>query len=237
MTRGRFARPFSPLGAPGKHTYLVSAPGSAADFIRALPFITGLARSGTVVLLMSREVEQLYSLARLKKCETIFYEKRPRVFGAEYRLLQQRLGERKFDVLIELDMPPNTSLPHLCNVERRIAFFSPGGFPYYNVLIKDGYASLRQFFAVGEPSVQDIFHFQNRELRALEKKLGKPRPLLFVNDSEGAGWEGGRIVLGTDVMATDPAVWKMLYIADAYCGARDAFYEFAVLAEKRIHEG
>lgn len=237
MTRKRFERPFSPLGAASKHKFLVSAPGDAAGFIRALPFISGLAKADTVVLLMPRALEHLLSTVRLKKCEVVFYEKRPAVLGAEYRLLQDQLGEREFDVLIELDTPPNISLPHLCNAERRVAFFDPGVFPYYNVLIKDGYASLRQFFGLGEQDAREIFHFQSRELRTLEKKLGKTRPLLFVNERDATGWEGGCIVLGTDVAAADPAAWKMLYIADAYRGAHDAFYEFAVLTGKRILDG
>lgn len=229
MTKNRFRRQFNPLCDAGKHACLVSMPSDAAGFIRALPFVLGLSKTDTVVLLLPKNLEGLYSIITIKKCETVFYEKRPAVFSAEYRRLHEQLGERKFDFLIELSTPPNTSLPHLYRVERRVTFFDTNSFPYYNILIKDGYASLMRFFGISEESTKGIFHFQNRDLRAVEKRLGKARPLLFVNEHDPVGWDGGRIVLGTDVMPEDLVVWKMLYIADAYCGARDAFYEFAVL--------
>lgn len=237
MTRSRFRRQFNPVGDAGKHAYLVSMPNEAAGLVRALPFVSALIKTGSVVLLVPGNLKDLFSIIRVKKYEIIFYDKRPTVFSDDYRRLRERLAERKFDFLIELSTPPNTSLPHLCDIERRVTFFDTDILPYYNILIKHGYASLKQFLGIGDECTREIFHFPSRDLRSVEKKLDKARPLLFMNAHDPVGWEGGRIVLGTDVMPDDPVVWKMLYLADAYCGARDVFYEFAVINGKKIING
>jgi hypothetical protein len=212
----------------------VSAPNNARDFFRASSFLTGLNKVGNVVLLMPQGLEQIRSFMKPKQFEIIIYEKCPTLFSEDFKRVAVQLGQRYFHFLIELNKPANPSLPYLGNFQRRVSFYDRSNFPYYNILMKDDYTSLSEFFNIESQNGNDMFHFYSRDLKALEKKLGKPRPLLFVNGVEDIEWKGGKIVLGQDIMADDTAVWKTLYIADAYCGEQDAFYEFACINKKKI---
>jgi hypothetical protein len=212
----------------------VSTPNNPRDFFKAVPFLAGLNKIGNVVLLMPQDLEQIRSFMKPKQFEIIIYEKCPTLFSEDFKRVAVQLGQRYFHFLIELNKPANTSLPYLGNFQRRVSFYDRGNFPYYNILMKDGYASLSEFFNIRAHDDSDIFHFYSRDLKALEKKLRKKRPLLFVNGAEDIEWKGGKIVLGQDIMADDANIWKALYITDAYCGEKDAFYEFARLNRKKL---
>lgn len=234
ISKRRFLRSFKPLGAKQKLWHLVSAPNNPRDFFKAVPFLAGLNRIGNVVLLMPQGLEQIRSFIKPKQFEIIIYEKRPTLFSEDYKRVAVQLGQRYFHFLIELDRPANTSLPYLSNFQRRVSFYDRGNFPYYNILMKDGYTSLSEFFNIEAHDGSEIFHFYSRDLKALEKRLRKKRPLLFVNGAEATDWEGGKIILGQDIMADDANIWKALYIADAYHGEKDAFYEFARVNGKKL---
>lgn len=234
MSKKRFQQPFKPLGTTKKAWHLVSAPGDTANFFKATPFLYGLSKIANVVVLMPKTLEPLRSFMKTKQFEIIIYEKRPSLFSEDFKRVSLQLGERHFHFLIELNDPANISLPYLSNFQRRVAFYDSNNYPYYNILVKNGYASLGEFFSIEAENAKNIFHFQSRELKAFEKHLGKSRPLLFVNGGATIDWKGDRIVLGEDVMPEDPDVWKALYITDAYFGKKDAFHEFALLNNKTM---
>jgi hypothetical protein len=234
ISKRRFHRPFKPLGTKKKLWHLVSVPDNAADFFRAVPFLMGLGKTGNVVLLMSKKLETIRSFIKAKQFDIIIYEKSPAVFSEDYKRVAVQLGNRHFHFLIELNQPPNISLPYLGHIQRRISFYGKGIFPYYNILVKDGYTSLAEFLNIEPDNGKDMFHFYNRELKATERKFGKERPLLFTNEAEPVEWQGGSIVVGKDIMPDDPEIWKILYVIDAYHGKKDAFYEFALLHNKEI---
>jgi hypothetical protein len=234
MTKRRFRKPFKPLGSKKKSWHLVSLPRDARGFFEAAPFLLGLSKSGNVVLLMPKGLEWLRSLIKPKQFEIILYERRPVLFSEDYKRVRVQLGERYFHFLIELDKPANVSLPYLCNFQRRISFFDNKSFPYYNILMKNGYASLNEFFSIEDESARDMFHFYAKELKAVERKYRKLHPLLFVNGPDDIEWKGSKIVLGQDIMPDDPNIWKILYIIDTYYGKQDAYYAFARVNNKSI---
>ncbi len=234
ISKRRFYRPFKPLGIMKKFWHLVSVPENAADFFKAVPFLMGLSRTGNVVLLMSKKLEMIRSIMKTKQFDIIIYEKPPLIFSEDYKRVAVQLDNRHFHFLIELNQPPNISLPYLGHIQKRISFYGKGVFPYYNILVKDGYTSLSEFLNVEPDNGKEMFHFYSRELKAIERKFAKKRPLLFVNEAEPIEWQGSSIVVGKDIMSEDPEVWKVLYITDAYHGRKDAFYEFALIHNKEI---
>ena len=234
ISKKRFYRPFKPLGTKKKLWHLVSLPENAADLFKAAPFLVGLSKIGNVVTLMPKNLEPIRSIIKSKQFEIILYEKCPSLFSEDYKRVALQLGNRHFHFLIELNQPANLSLPYLGNIQRRISFYSKDIFPYYNILVKDGYTSLSEFFNIESENGQEMFHFYSRELKAVERKYRKSRPLLFVNETTPVDWKGGSVVVGQDIMPDDPEIWKILYITDAYYGKKDAFHEFAVLHNKEI---
>jgi hypothetical protein len=213
---------------------LVSAPHEPKDFFRSCPFLLGLSKISDVVLLMPAQLEHIRSLLKPRLFEIIIYEKCPKLFSVDYKRIEAQLSEKRFHFLIELNTPANVSLPYLSEVQRRVAFYDKRLFPYYNMLMKDGYNSLIEFFSIESEGTADIFHFHSRDLKSLEKRLGKSHPLLFVNGALDVKWEGQKLIVGEDAKLDDPSIWEMLFIADAYCGTQDAFYEFARLHNKTI---
>jgi len=234
ISKRKFQRPFKPLGTKKKLWHLVSVPHNAKDFFSAYPFLVGLSRIGSVVLLMPKQLEHIRSFMKPRQFEIIIYEKTPRVFSEDYKRVAVQLGDRYFHFLIELNTPVNFSLPYLSNFQRRISFYDTKNFPYYNIQMKHGYDSLIEFFNIETENVPDMFHFYGRDLKTIERKLDKPRPLLFVNSANEVNWKGGQVILGQDIMPNDQQVWSVLYVADAYYGVQDAFYEFARINNKKI---
>lgn len=235
FNKRRFKREFKPLVAGKRPWYLVSAPTEAGDFLRATPFLFGLSRTGHVVLITRKGSEKLFPFIKMKHFEITTYEKRLSLFSDGFRYIERLVSGRNFHALVELNSPANISLPYLAEFPRRVTFYDKDCYPYYNVLVKDGYKSLCGFFGIEEEKVENIIHFPSRELKAVQKKLGKTHPLLFVNEGTAAGWEGGHILVGKDITPDDPDVWKAVYLADAYSGKKDALYEFAVLNGKKLH--
>jgi len=234
ISKRKFQRQFKPLGAKKKLWHLVSVPHNAKDFFTAYPFLIGLSKIGSVVLLMPKLLEHIRSFMKPRQFEIIMYEKTPGVFSEDYKRVALQLGDRYFHFLIELNTPANFSLPYLSNFQRRISFYDVKNFPYYNIQMKHGYASLNEFFNIETENVSDMFHFSGRDLKTIERKLDKSRPLLFVNGGDEVKWKGGKVILGQDIMPNDQQVWSALFIADAYYGTQDAFYEFARINNKKI---
>jgi len=234
LSKKRFYRPFKPLGQKKKLWHLVSVPENPREFFKAATFLAGLSKIGNVIILMPKKLETIRSFMKTKQFEVILYEKKPSLFSEDYKRVAVQLGNRHFHFLVELNQPANISLPYLCNIQRRISFFNKNIFPYYNILVKDSYASLLEFFDIESANGQEIFHFYSRDLRSTEKNLKISHPLLFINETAPIEWNGGTVILGQDIMPDDPDVWKVLYVADAYYGKEDAFYEFAALHKKEI---
>lgn len=236
LSKKRFARPFKPLGTKKKLWHLVSVPEKPADFFKAASFLVGLSKIGNVIILMPKTLETIRSFMKAKQFEVILYEKKPSLFSEDYKRIAVQLGNRHFHFLIELNQPANVSLPYLGHIQRRVSFFDKSILPYYNILVKDSYTSLLEFFDIQSANGQEMFHFYSRDLKATEKKLNISHPLLFVNEAATIDWDGKSIFVGKDIQADDPAIWKVLYVADAYHGKQDAFYEFARLHNKNILE-
>ncbi len=234
ISKKRFHRPFEPLKIEKKPLHLVSTPVDPAEFFRAVPFLSGLSKIGNVVLLMSKNLQFIRSFMKTKQFEIIIYEKHPRLFSEDFKRVGLQLGDRHFHFLIELNNPANVSLPYLRDFKRRIAFYDNINYPYYNILVRDGYTSLNQFFGVEVEDAHNMFHFQSRELKTLAKRLGKKHPMIFINEAADMEWKGDQIILGKDILPEDPEVWKAVYMADAYSGKEDGFYEFAMLNKKTL---
>lgn len=234
LSKNRFRKTFKPLGIKKRRHFLVSAPYNEGDFIKALPFIDGLKKLGSIVMLVSYNLKNIYQFIRPHIFEPIFCESPTELFTKEYNGLKEKLGERRFHFLVELNKPANISLPYLTPIEKRICFYDEKKFPYYNIMIKDSIASLYDFFDIKETNPQLLFNFSKRDLRKFLKKLNKKEPLLFVNGRNNVSWEGDRIIVGENILASDPEIYGMLYICDAYSGRDDTLCEFAKLFKKPI---
>ncbi len=234
LSKNRFQKTFKPLGIKKRRNFLISAPCNVGDFLQALPFINGLKKMGTIVMLASKDLKNIYRYIKPNIFETIFYEKPSTLFSKEYKDLKKRLGERHFHFLIELNKPANISLPYLTPVERRICFYEKDNFPYYNIMIKDSVNSLNEFFDIKETNPQNLFHFSKRDLQRTLKKFNKKRPLLLVNSVDNISWQGDKIIVGQNIANSDPEIYGILYLCDAYYGRYDTLYEFAKLFNKQI---
>lgn len=234
LSKNRFRKTFKPLGIKKRRNFLVSAPCNEGDFIKALPFIDGLKKLGSIVMLVSHNLKNIYQCMRPHIFEPIFCESSTEIFTKEYNVLKEKLGERRFHFLVELNKPANISLPYLTPIEKRVCFYDRNKFPYYNIMIKDSITSLNDFFEIKESNPQLLFHFSKRDLRKVIRKLNKKEPLLFVNGRDDVSWEGDRIIVGENIAVSDPEIYGILYICDAYCGKNDTLFEFAKLFKKPV---
>jgi hypothetical protein len=183
---------------------------------------------------MPKTLQTIYRFIKRNTFQTIFYEKTPALFSKEHTTLKEQLSKKHFNVLIELNVPANIALPYFVPAEKRICLCEKNNFPYYNILIRDGFNALGEFFQIKKSNPQDMFQFRASSLKKLSKKFDKKRPLLFVNTEIDTKWDGYKLQIGKDVSQTDARAYEMLYLADAYYGEHDAFYEFAKIFNKKI---
>lgn len=234
ITKRKFYKVFRPSKIRKKTNHLISMPHNTRNFVLALPFLAALRKYGNIVLLMPETVKNIYGFLKRNIFETIFYKKPPLLFSKEYKLLKERLSKRHFHFLIELDVPANISLPYLASVENRICFYGNNNFPYYNILIRDNIRSLIEFFHIDEDNPQQLFNFYESRLKKISKKFIKKHPVLFVNAKNNVPWNGQKVIVGQDILPSDKNAYQILYLADAYYGKHDAFYEFAKIFNKEI---
>jgi hypothetical protein len=225
---------FHPCVMSKKSSYLISAPHKITDFIKSFPFLAGLQSRGTCVILMPRALETIYALMKQDIFRTIFYDNVPLLFSREYKMLKQQLEHEQFHYLIELNKPANISLPYLTPIEKRICLCDRNNFPYFNIFIKEGFSTLSDFFEIEDSDPHNLFHFNTNRVRVKKRKWSKKGPVLFVNKSNDIEWEGYKVTVGKDVQSSDAEAYEFLYLADAYYGVQDEFYEFAVMFDKKI---
>jgi hypothetical protein len=233
-SRGRFRKEFKPLVRTKKANYLISVPDNEQRFARALNFLDGLKRSGTVFLLASRRLEPICARFKKKAFTVLYYENDLEVLSSEYKKMKSELGERPFDTIIELNTPVNLSLPYLVPAEMRICFYDASAYPYYNFMIKGTIVALCEFFRIGESNPKKLFQFSVRQYNKLIKQLEKRKPILLVNGAEDISWEGDKIIVGKTLPASSPELYEILYFCDAYYGNQDVLFEFAKVFEKKV---
>jgi len=235
-SKRRFFKAFKPLGIKKKRKFLVSAPNSIIDFVKILPFLKGLRKMGTIVMLMPKKLESIHRYIKPNIFETIFYEEPSGILTEEHKRLKRQLADKHFHFLIELNKPANISLPYLTLTEKRICFYEKNNYPYYNIMMKNDLSPLNEFFNIRKSNPKNLFRFNLRESKKLLKKINKKRPILFVNGKDKIPWKGSQIVVGKDISASDPDIYSILYGCDAYFGQRDIIYEFAKMFNTRIIE-
>jgi len=236
ITKRKFYKQFRPPKIKKKSNHLISMPHDTRNFVRSLPFLAGLRKYGNIVLLVPEAVKNIYGFLKQNIFEAIFYNTPPLLFSKEYKLLKEQLRKKHFHFLIELDVPANISLPYLTSAETRICFYGNKNFPYYNILIRDTIRSLIEFFHIDEDNPQQLFYFHASKLKKVSKKFIKKHPLLFVNGKNDILWDGQKVIVGQDILPSDTNAYQILYLADAYYGEHDAFYEFAKIFNKKIIE-
>ncbi|UCG92647.1 MAG: hypothetical protein JSV97_02760 [candidate division WOR-3 bacterium] len=236
ITKRRFNKIFQPLTPTKKPSHVISLPRTTKHFLQILPFLTGLRKSGSILVLVPKTLENIYRFIKSNVFETLFYEEPPHLFSKEYKSLKDKLGKRHFHCLIELNIPPNLSLPYLISADKRICFYGNNHFPYYNILIKNTIRPLIELLRVEEENPQHLFSFPPSGLKKVSKRIDRQQPLLFINRKNDIQWNGTKIVVGLDIPPSDAETYQMLYLADAYYGEHDAFYEFAKIFNKRIIE-
>jgi hypothetical protein len=236
LTKSKFSKQFQPFTVIKKPSHFVSLPQNAKEFLGALPFLAGLKKCGTVLLLVPNTLLTIYHCLKPNTFETLFYDTPLQLFSKEYTSLREKLKTRTFHCLIELNIPPNLSLPYLTTAEKRICFYGSNRFPYYNILIKNNIRSLIEFLRIQEEDPQPLFHFSASGFKKVSKKIDKKQPLLFINGKNDIQWDGEKIVVGRDISPSVTEAYHILYLADAYYGKHDAFHEFAKMFNKRIIE-
>jgi hypothetical protein len=236
VSKPRFLKQFKPLGYKKRRKFLISLPADASGFVKILPFVQSLTRHGSIVTLVPHTVEPLCQSVRTDKWEMIRYRSPTDVLSKEHRRVKEALEKKKFHYLIELNKPANRAIAYLSDVPKRICFYDETAFPYYNIMIKDSVTALGEFFSIRASTAKQIFRFLIGERKDFLNRLGKKKPLLFVNGVTQIGWKGDTLIAGKEISLTDPQIYEALYFADAYCGKHDALYEFAKLCDKQIIE-
>ncbi len=233
-SKNKFKKKFRPLGSKKKADFFVSLPDNLTGLLKYIPFIAGLKKKGTVKLLSPQTLADILELIKPKLFEIIYYQKPIRLFTEPFKQLKKRFINQNFHYLIDLNNPANLHLPYLINSERRITFYDKPYFPYYNILIKDGIESLRQFLKIPGAKPDRIFKFQKRETKKILKELKKKSPLLVINDGQEIEWEGDRILIGREIPEQGTLRFQILSVADAYYGKKDELHQFARLLKKKI---
>jgi len=236
ISKKRFNKPFHPLEIIKNAHHFISVPSDPRDFLKSLFFLEGLRESGSILLLFPKTLEHIYKILKHNIIHVIFYEKLPELFSKDYEKLKKQLGHRKFNFLIELNVPSNISLAYLTMAEKRICVGEKSHFPYYNIHIKSDVVTLNKFFNMPESNPQELFHFNIHNLKKIEKRFNKKGPLLFINEKDDVLWSGDKIIVGNDIEISDPEIYESLYLCDAYYGVHDQCYEFAKIFNKKIIE-
>jgi hypothetical protein len=142
LGRNRFKQPFQPLGMKKRRTFLISVPSKPEHIMTTLSLLGGLQTWGQMILLIPHAIEIFYYWLPEKYYTKIVYAKSTRCFGKETGTLRQQLQGHKINFLIELNTPVNISLPYITSTEKRICFYDMKNYPYFNIMMKDGFASL-----------------------------------------------------------------------------------------------
>jgi len=236
LQKRKLNKQFRPLGMKKRSTFLVSVPSRTDHVMSTLAFLGGLKTWGQVIVLVPQCVHIFYTWLSTKYFTEIIYPKSVRHFGKERKDIQQRLQNRTIHFLVELNTPVNISLPFIVNSEKRVCFFGTNNFPYYNIMMKDGYTSLSEFFNIKKVDPIKMIKFAKSTKAQVRAAYGKRKPLCFVNGPVPGTWTGDTISLDKDIPRTDPDVLSVLNCADAYSGQHDVYYEFACALKKKIVE-
>jgi|GEM_PF-705746 len=239
--RHKFYKPFKPLGLKKRDIFLISVPFKIKDFLKILPFLGGIRKLGNVILLVPQAFAPYIKMFKSKTFQSIYWTKIPQMLTREFDFLKRELINYQCNWLIELNQDANLALPSLIDVEKRIAFYNPKKFPYYNILIKEGIESLISFFQISVIEPDTLFKFNKLELKSISKNLPSQRPFLFVNTSdvrtfvkpEGLIWSGS-IVMHNKTAENIEEVCKKIYLCDGYYGPDDEFCEIARIFKKEI---
>ena len=230
----KLGKQFHPLGLKKRRTIVVSVPSASEQVMDTLAFLNGLKTWGQVIVLIPACVHYIYTWLSKRYFIDLVYPKPVRRFGKEIKPLELQLSDRRIHFLIELNKPVNLSLPFMTNAEKRICFFDDATFPYYNIMMKDGYTSLHEFFNVKKFDPVKAISFAKSTKSQVRKAYHKRKPLCLVNGTAPSTWTGDTIILDKDIPRAHPDVLPLLHCADAYCGARDVLYDFARAYRKEI---
>lgn len=217
-----------------RRTFLVSVPNEHTKIMTTLSLLGGLQTWGKMILLVPHAIEIFYYWLPEKHYTKIIYAKPARFFGKEAKALRQQLQGYQINFLVELNTPVNISLPDLVTAEKRICFYDMKNYPYYNIMMKDGYVSLHEFFSIKRADPGRVLRFTSGTKSQVRTAYGKCKPLCFVNGTIPPHWKGDTVVLGQDIPATHHDTLSLLNCADAYCGHRDIFHDFAKAFKKTI---
>jgi hypothetical protein len=236
ITRNRFTGKFKPLGIPKNKTILVSAPQDPPEFLKALSFIGSVRKIAPTVVLVDHNLDSIYSLLKPHLCTFINYSSPLELFTKQQTQIENQLVEKTVHLLIELNTPASKALPYMVPAQKRISFYDMQNYPYYNIMMKDGYQSLHDFFNIEPEDPRKLFRIYKREKKAVLHRFKKNSPLLIVNNRTDINWEGDTIVVGIDISFSDPDIFRVAFHADAYTGEHDVLYEFARMFNKQIIE-
>jgi hypothetical protein len=225
---------FHPLGLKKRRTFVVSVPSTPGMVMDTLSFLGGLKNWGQVIVLVPACVHHYYTWLSKRYFTDLVYPKPVRYFGKESKILQAQLTDQDIHYLIELNKPVNLSLPFITSAEKRICFFDAAHYPFYNIMMKDGYTSLHEFFDIKKTDPVKVLSYAKKTKTQIRKAYGKRKPLCLVNGLVPTTWSGDTIVLEKDIPRTHPDVLCLLYCAEAYCGHHDVLYDFARAYKKQI---
>lgn len=233
LSKKKFQKTFKPLGIGKRHSLIVSIPKTTHNVGNTITLLQGLIKFGSVNLLVPKPLEHFYKILPQRKFTILTYTYPLRLFSKEYTSLKQQLDGKQYQYLIDLNTPANIHLPYLTMIQKRICFYEEKAYPYYNILVKDGFAALKEFFSVSKPS-KNIFTLSQKQQREILKKYNKKKPLLFINKQESPSWNGDSVVLGKEITEADKDAYSLLYVSDAYAGIHDDFYYVAQFLNKQI---
>lgn len=236
LTKKRFIKQFHPLGMKKKRTFLVSVPQESDAVMETLSFLGGLRTWGRVLVLIPNSVNNLYYFMKENHYERFVYERSGQNAGKSRKSLMENLKKHRFHFLIELNKPADTSLPYVTSIEKRVCFYNKDTYPYYNILIKNGFTSLNEFFTIKKINPAKVLSFVGRTKSKVLSRYGKRKPLCIINGALPKVWQGDTMVIGSEITRSDPELVSVIHSADSYCGAHDILYDFAKLFKKTIIE-
>ncbi|MEO0156788.1 MAG: hypothetical protein ABIL07_06710 [candidate division WOR-3 bacterium] len=235
----KFYRAFKPIGIGRRESFFIVPTENVKDFLKALPFIAGIRKLGSVALFVPEVFSSYLKLFRANYFQIFYYKEIPEILTREFEQLKTELKKINFHWLIDLNQKANLNLPGLVNAEKRVAFYDKGIFPFYNILIKGGIEAMKNFFQIPSVDPISLFKFNKLELKSILKELPQEQPRLFFNqvdksikELEKIQWQGA-IVYHNKNDEIEIGL-KKLYLCDAYCGPDDELCEIARIFKKDI---
>ncbi len=226
-SRNRFAKAFRPTKLHRNSELLVHAGENQVHFVKAVPIIHMIKRTGNITLIASSSCKDLTDILNAHFTKIIFYDKPLKVMNSEHDQITKVLVNKKFDFIFDLGNPANISIPYLTKVNQRVCVGGRDSLPYFNIVFENTDA-LIDYFRL-KPTSSRLFTFSKSRIKEIRKKYNLISNYVIVNKPIDLKSEHRQLTIGKDINIKNPDLYALILSSQGYYGDKDHFAEFARL--------